>query len=254
MLRGSPKITQIETFLNQVINEKFMLQQDSKNGENKKALDDLRDLKRNLMNDLFTSKEKSKSQLKKLSDNDVCTNFFEKFVTNTYTLSEDQMNNLVKEKQELMKRLFEAKEKNYFLSTEFTEQKIKNMDMRKACRSSMNRTSEQNKKTKENVSNNIMSQNKVFQINENEYRKKKYYIFIWKHITAFSILSLLTLLFMKTEYISSRTAFSLITMYLIFLLIILVINYYYFNRRNFIYFHRFNWKNLTPKVAEQQCP
>ena len=64
--------------------------------------------------------------------------------------------------------------------------------------------------------------------------KKKYYIFIWKHITAFSILSLLTMLFFKTNHISRRTAFTIIAFLFICLLIVLVVNHYIFKKRNVI--------------------
>ena len=58
MLRGTAKITQIETFLNQVINEKSMLQHDNTYADKSEELNGLVKLKRHLMKKLFNTKNK----------------------------------------------------------------------------------------------------------------------------------------------------------------------------------------------------
>ena len=122
------------------------------------------------------------------------------------------------------------------------------MDLRRAFAHNVSNNAKNTQKKQDDLKNDLMSQTKLIQIKENEFRKKKYYIFIWKHITAFSILSLLTGLFMKNDLIAPSTASFLITIYFIVLIAVLLINYVYFNKRNALYFHKYNWAN---KPAEE---
>ena len=249
MLRGTAKITQIETFLNQVINEKSMLQHDNTYADKSEELNGLVKLKRHLMKKLFNTKNKQTLQKNKLTKGKLVSSSLEKFVNTDYTISETDLNEMVEEKHKLMKKLFNAKEKNYYQNTHFTKEKISSAHIRNTLEVNVNSNTNSTQEKIDAIKNDLMSQNKLFQIKENEYRKKKYYIFIWKHITSFSILSLLTLLFMKTGHVSVKNTYSLITIYFIVLLMLLTINHLYFNRRNNIYFHKYNWANK--KQAEE---
>jgi hypothetical protein len=152
-----------------------------------------------------------------------------------------------------MKKLFNANEKIYNQNTRITQETHNSETLRNVLEVNINSTGKNIKQKKDALNNDIMSQNKLFQIKENEYRKKQYYIYICKHITSFSILSLLTGLFMKTGYIASSTALTLIIIYFILLSIVLGINHLYYSSRNAIYFHRYNWRNKkaepTPNVS-----
>ena len=175
-------------------------------------------------------------------------------VNTDYTVSEEQMNDIVGEKHELMKKIFDANEKNYMDHTRLIRDTLNSRVLRDISESNINNMEKHVKKKRNDLKNDLMSQGKLFQIKENEYRKKQYYIFIWKHVTSFSIISLLTALFLKTNHISSSNATVLFVIYFIVLLLVLVINHIYFNRRNTIYFNKYNWKNTkAPKDAIPDC-
>ena len=260
MLRGSAKITQIETFLNQVINEKYMIEHDNQYEDKGRELNGLVKLKRSLMGKLFNMKNKGSSQITGLYDNKSGGKFLEKYVNNDYVISKTDLDDmtaekikLVDEKNKLMKKLFNANEKIYNQNTRITQETHNSETLRNVLEVNINSAAKNIQQKKDALNNDIMSQNKLFQIKENEYRKKQYYIYICKHITSFSILSLLTGLFMKTGYIASSTALTLIIIYFILLLIVLGINHLYYSSRNAIYFHRYNWRNKqaepTPNVS-----
>jgi len=254
MLRGNAKITQIETFLNQVINEKYMIEHDNNYEDKSAELHGLVKLRRTLMEKLFNLKNKKTTQLTGLTTK-TSGKFLEQFVNNDYTISEDEMTNMVDEKHTLMKRLFDAKEKIYYQNTKITAEQTNNKDMRDILEVNINNSSVNLKQKQDAAENDIMSQNKAFQIKENQYRQKNYYIYICKHITSFSILSLLTLLFMKTDHVSLSTTRNLIIAYFIVLIIVLFMNHVYFIRRNAIYFHRYNWRNTKsqPEPVVPKC-
>lgn len=166
---------------------------------------------------------------------------------------ESGLKNLVKTRRDLMAQLFEAKGKIYKRDTQLNIAKEDNEILINVLESNLeSQHSLQNEKTKR-ITNDIMTQNKQLQITENEFRKKNYYIFIWKHITAFSILSLLTTLFLKTNHISSMTAYTTIVILFVCLLIVLVINHYIFKKRNVIYFNKYNWKSKAETSQQGVC-
>ena len=177
----------------------------------------------------------------------------DKMVVTTDQEMESSLKSLVKTRRDLMAQLFNAKENAYKKTTALNIAKRDNEILRNVLNTNMDNknTSQTNQMNK--IGNDIMTQNKQFQIAENEFRKKKYYIFIWKHITAFSVLSLLTLLFLKTNHISTKVAYTIISVLFIFLLLILVINYYIFKKRNVIYFNKYNWRTKTDISQQGVC-
>ena len=255
MLRGAAKITEIETFLNQVINEKRMVEHDTQYKDNHKELNSLVKLKRTLMKKLSDMKHAKKTQITGLQNANTSGGFLEKFVNKDYTISETELNKLVNDKHTLMKRLFETKEKLYNQNTRITKEKQNNENLRNVLEVNINNSSKNIKEKQDALKSDIMSQNKLFQIKENEYRKKQYFIYICKHITAFSILSLLILLFMKTDHVSSATARNLILSLFVILIVVIILNHLYYIRRNAVYFHRYNWRNrdTLPGADELSC-
>ena len=183
MLRGSAKITQIETFLNQVINEKYMIEHDNQYEDKGRELNGLVKLKRSLMEKLFNMKNKGSSQITGLYDNKSSGKFLEKYVNNDYVISKTELDDmaaekikLVDEKNKLMKKLFNANEKIYNQNTRITQETHNSETLRNVLEVNINSAAKNIKQKKDALNNDIMSQNKLFQIKENEYRKKQYYI------------------------------------------------------------------------------
>mgnify|MGYP006145720749 CR=1 FL=1 len=186
------------------------------------------------------------AQIEGLLSQTINEHFMLKHDDQMLAVPENEMKDLVNVRRELMQLLFDAKEERYNKNSELMESQKTNeilnnlLDKQTVRRDGLNNTAHSK------INDDIMSENKVFQIRENDYRKKNYYIFIWKHITAYSILSLLTGLFVKTGHMTKRTGIVLCLMFIIGLVLVLGINYYVFTKRNYIYFNKYNWKpNIT---------
>tara|TARA_B110000967_G_C18810533_1_gene523328 strand:- start:281 stop:901 length:621 start_codon:yes stop_codon:yes gene_type:complete len=193
------------------------------------------------------------TKIEALLNQTINEHFMLKHNDKTLAVPESDLNDLVNVRRELMELLFDAKKEQYDKNSELIYSRKNNEILNNLLEKQNSLQADMNHGVKDKINSDLMSENKVFQIRENDYRKKNYYIFIWKHITAYSILSLLTGLFVKTGHMNKKTGIILCIVWIIGLLFVLTINYYVFTKRNYIYFNKYNWKPKLESVNTSDC-
>ena len=159
---------------------------------------------------------------------------------------------LLDRKKRIMAKLFDEKENKYNMNTDRLNRRHVVAAPSDILLSNQQNELNQNNRKIDNLSKDLKTSAKNTQINNNEYRKRAYFMFILKYISIFILLLLLVGLLIKNESIPKKIGYSVMGLLTLSLIAILVLNMYFNKNRNRIYFNKRDWPGMGGGL--KKCP
>jgi len=162
---------------------------------------------------------------------------------------------LLNRKKKLMGQLFDSAEKKYTVNTDRIDRRHLVEAPTNILLNNQENELKQNKRKIDNLSKDLSTSAKRTQVNNNEFRKRDYFLFLLKYVGVFILLSLLTGLLIKNGSVSLKIGYTVITILTLVLVTILVLNMYFNRNRNRLYFNKRDWSGVISNGGtSKKCP
>ena len=151
---------------------------------------------------------------------------------------------LLNRRKKLMSKVFDTNEEKYNMNTGRMERRhLVNAPTDLLLNNQRNETKQLKRKI-DLLSKDLSTSAKITQMTTNEVRKQDYFMFILKYLSIFSLLLILIRLLVKTDAISSRIGYSIMTIVVIVLILVIGLNMFYNKNRNQVYFNKRDWRSI----------
>ena len=161
---------------------------------------------------------------------------------------------LLQRKKKLMLEVFDERERKYNQNTTRLDRRfVVSAPTDILFRNQKNEFSQNNKKI-DTLKKDMTSVFKEIHTKHNEYRKSSYFIFILKQIFIYILLLLLIGLLMKSDNMSLTVGYSSVVVLTIGMIISIILNIYFNQNRNRIYFNKRDWPSPDGKLSSKKCP
>ena len=161
---------------------------------------------------------------------------------------------LLDRKKKLMAALFDAGENRYNMNTERLNRTQVVSVPTDILLDNQEGELKQNNRKIDNLTKDLSTSAKSVQINNNEYRKRDYFMFILKYVGIFFLLMLLTALLIKNETIPKNVGYMVVVLLTLGLTMVIGINVYVNKNRNSVYFNKRDWSGVKINGISAKCP
>ena len=153
-----------------------------------------------------------------------------------------------------MSEVFEASEEKYNMNTgRMNRRHLVNAPTELLLNSQLNE-SKQLKRKIDLLTKDLSSSAKSTQMNNNEVRKRDYFMFILKYISISSLFLILTGLVIKNGNVSPGIGYGIMAIVVIVLILVIGLNMFYNKNRNQVYFNKRDWGSIQmPNIESKKC-
>jgi membrane-bound ClpP family serine protease len=144
-----------------------------------------------------------------------------------------------------MGKVFDASEEKYNMNTGRMERRHLIDAPAKLLLNSQRNESKQLKRKIDLLTKDLSTSAKSTQMNNNEVKKRDYFMFILKYISISSLFLILTGLVIKNGNISPGIGHGIMAIVVIVLILIIGLNMFYNKNRNQVYFNKRDWSSMS---------
>ena len=158
--------------------------------------------------------------------------------------------NLLNRKKKLMGKVFDASEEKYNMNTGRMERRHLIDAPAKLLLNSQLNESKQLKRKIDLLTKDLSTSAKSTQMNNNEVKKRDYFMFILKYISISSLFLILTGLVIKNGNVSPGIGYGIMAIVVIVLILVIGLNMFYNKNRNQVYFNKRDWDSVNIKTID----
>ena len=149
-----------------------------------------------------------------------------------------------------MGEVFDTSEEKYNMNTGRMDRRhLVNAPTELLLNSQLNE-SKQLKRKIDLLTKDLSSSAKSTQMNNNEVKKRDYFMFILKYISISSLFLILTGLVIKNGNVSPGIGYGIMAIVVIVLILVIGLNMFYNKNRNQVYFNKRDWDSVNIKTID----
>jgi len=161
---------------------------------------------------------------------------------------------LMRRKKKVLKQLFRVEEDAYNTHSRIVNVRSERNHTTDMLLDNQNREIDKNTKNIGNAKDELGNTNRRIHIEQNNTRKRDYYIYLLKHTFIFILACMLVIMSTRMKLIPKSMGITIIVILMIILGIIILANVYYNRRRNRLFFNKIDFPVAKEIVSAKECP